>query len=240
MQRTFPFGVKSVADPALCQAVMAAGGTCIYRAWSLGGDCPNVDGDAKTEAYRVMASLWGAGIDLKPSYLEITNECNYEVHYLPWWNTFYLEAIRLGKLWGYPPLVLPTYAPGQPTEEWHLDLLKPALLALRDFGGLFGAHDYSVDQPNLCPCNQWLSCRHRRIYAKLVEMGLGGLGIAVTETGRGWGNSPPDVADFACWWNSVRHDPGLRFGALWTAGPTNAWPLANLNGWLLPIAQALR
>ena len=108
---------------------MAAGGTCIYRAWSLGGDCPNVDADAKAEAYRVMSSLWGAAKDLKPDYLEITNECNYEVHYLPWWNTFYLEALRLGSLWDYPPLILPTYAPGQPTEEWHLDLMKEALTA---------------------------------------------------------------------------------------------------------------
>ena len=117
------------------------------------------------------------------------------------------------------------------------DLIGPALVALRDSGGLLGLHAYSITGPDLCPIDQWLSHRHRRVYAKLVSMGLSDLGLAITEVGRGSGNETPNVEDFACWYQTVSHDPGVKIVALWTAGRLDAWPRANLNSWMIPIAQ---
>ena len=68
-------------------------------------------------------------------------------------------------------------------------------------------------------------------------MGLSDLGLAITEVGRGSGNETPNVEGFACWYQTVSHDPGVKIVALWTAGRLDAWPRANLNSWMIPIAQ---
>ena len=230
-------GVKSVSDPNACLAAMSAGQICVYREWTI-GDCPNILADPVPEATRWMTALWGAATALRPTYLELVNECQYDPMDLTrFWNPFLVEAIRLGKVWGYPPVIAPTFGPGNPPQEWYLDLIGPALVALRDSGGLLGLHAYSITGPDLCPIDQWLSHRHRRVYAKLVSMGLSDLGLAITEVGRGSGNETPNVEDFACWYQTVSHDPGVKIVALWTAGRLDAWPKANLNSWLVPIAQ---
>jgi len=230
-------GVKSVSDPNACLAAMSAGQICVYREWTI-GDCPNILADPVPEATRWMTALWGAATALRPTYLELVNECQYDPMDLTrFWNPFLVEAIRLGKVWGYPPVIAPTFGPGNPPQEWYLDLIGPALVALRDSGGLLGLHAYSITGPDLCPIDQWLSHRHRRVYAKLVSMGLSDLGLAITEVGRGSGNEIPNVEDFACWYQTVSHDPGVKIVAFWTAGRLDAWPRANLNSWMIPIAQ---
>jgi len=141
-----PFGVKSVSDPSTCLVVLAAGGLCVYREWTI-GDCPNIYADPEEEAYRWMIALWGAAHNLRPTFLEISNECQLDPMDLTrFWNPFIIEAVRLGKQWEYPPLVIPTWGPGNPTQEWHLDLIAPALTALRDSGGALGLHNYAIDE----------------------------------------------------------------------------------------------
>lgn len=235
-----PFGVKSVNDPDLCESAVSRGGTCIYRSLAP-ADCPNVDNPDPAYEARLYMQALAPHLMQAPhaTMFEITNECNYDVSRLPWWNAFYLEALRLAAEWGWPPLVLPTYNPGAPAQEWHLDLLKPALVALRDAGGAYGAHAYSIyDDVGLCESDEWLGYRHRRVRAKLDSMGLEDLPIAITEAARGGGGLPPDAADFACWVQNAS-EPGVHSLGLWSAGVTSSWPLANLNGHMLALARAV-
>ncbi len=237
-----PFGVKVVNEPDLCRKTVAAGGICIYRS-VYPADCPNVNNtDPVQEAYLYMLSLSPyVNQQTNATYVEIVNECDFGPDRLAWWNQFLLEAVRLAQEWRWPPLIAPTWAPGQPTDEWHLDLIRPALVALRDSGGALGIHNYSIYKDvGLCQSDQWLGYRHRRIHAKLVEMGLGDLKLAITEAARGGGNEAVSVADFACWYKSIEGDPYVLMVGLWTAGRTNTWPLADLNSWMLPIARAVR
>ena len=140
-------------------------------------------------------------------------------------------------MWSWPPLVLPTWNPGAPELAW-LDAIRPALVALRDSGGMIGMHAYSI-QPDapLCAVNPWLSMRHRTVRAHLDALGLVGLPIVITEAARAAGDLPPDVGDFVCWYNAVRGDDGLYGVALWTAGYVAAWSKANLNGHMRAIAD---
>lgn len=211
---------------------------CIFRPLP---DCPDVEAtDPAAEARRWLLSKDAAVRDANPTYVEITNECNYDVLYLAqFWNEFIVESVRFAQVLGWPPLVAITFGPGYPTESWHLDLIGNGLRAIRDSGGALGLHAYSIDRKTLCDGDDWLSYRHRRTYRKLQEMGLGDLKLALTEVGQGWGNEPVNVADFACWYRNVKNDPMLILVAFWNAGFTATWPNSNLNGHMLDLARAL-
>lgn len=236
-----PFGVKSVNDTNLCRQAVAAGGICILRSVHP-GDCPNVEApDPRVEARRWMEAIAPytvnqlAGIDTSWLFVETTNECLFDFSHLIWWREFIDASVDFAVAHNWPPLVLPTLAPGWGDPEM-FRVWKPALLKLAAHGGAIGMHDYSITG-TLCGGDEWLSYRHRKNRTYMLESEYT-VPIAITEAAPGWGNDPVSVEDFACWGNATARDPDVVSRALWTAGPTGAWPNANLNGWLLPIALA--
>ncbi len=237
-----PFGVKAVNDPAACNAAQAAGGICIFRSVHP-ADCPDVTNhDPKREAYLYMLSVAPYyNQNIKPDYIELVNECNMDN--LTWWRDFMLEAVHLQQAWNWPPLAMPSLIPGA-GDSTLIEPLVPALRALRDAGGCFSSHDYGIYNSHLVApdgsCDVWTSCRHRLIRAALDRYGLQDLEICVTEAARGSGNETVDVQDFARWYDTVSRDAGLHSVSLWTAGLAGAWPNANLNGYMVQIAQAVQ
>ena len=238
-----PFGVKAVSDVSLCQAAHDAGGVCIYRS-VLPSDCPNVDNpDAVQEARLFLLSLTPYINPALPyaSFIEPVNECRYDPELWIWWRDFTLEAVRLADVYHWPPLVVPTFGPGWPELDM-MNVLAPALRAVRDSGGLLGLHAYSIyKDASLCAYNQWLSYRHRIIHARLVSLGLGDLDFALTEVARGDGTLTPLDTDIMCYYDAVREDdPFVRFVAFWTAGKVGHWANADLEGHMIQIAQIVQ
>ena len=241
-----PFGVKSYADTDRCREAIGAGGWCILR---FPPDCPDVTNpDAAGEAVFFMARLEHVALaqvrDLVPSgrlWIEPTNECLWDD--LEWWRDWMLTAIEYAKAHDWPPLALPGLGPGYGDVPMFV-VWAPALERLAETGGLFSMHAYTPGPggsaaTGLCEGDQWLAYRHRLNRASLDALSLD-VPITITEAARGWGNHPPDEADFACWYGAVRGDDRLHSVALWTAGYTSTWPLANLNGHMVAIAKRVR
>jgi hypothetical protein len=248
MTKGIEFGVKSINEPSACNAAEQAGGVCIYRS-VIPQDCPpGIPGPGGTWTDpRLAARNWIATIEqytvaqnIMASYIEPINECymgnpSTDRRTMAWWDDFMQEAIDEAQRRGFPPLAMPSLNPGVGDYEF-LEPFRASLTKLMQSGGLFSMHDYGIDQ-NLWPCNIYTSCRHRMVRSALVQLGLSGLPITVTEAARGSGNWPVDEADFANWFMEIKDDPGLHSVALWNAGHTGAWPNANLNGHMLRIAE---
>ena len=79
----------------------------------------------------------------------------------------------------------------------------------------------------------------RRAIAFFQEYGID-INVAITEAAKDWGASRADVDDFVCWYEHIRHDEFLHSVSLWTMGNNDTWPLANLDDYVVPIAQGVQ
>jgi len=245
------FGVKAVNEPALGAAAQSMGGIYIARSVHP-SDCPagtpGGAGNVRDPASAARDWLHDIGgyvfQGARPDYIEIVNECylgdpQSDLSTMRWWDAFFVEAIAEAQRLGWPPLALPSVNPGVGDLAFWTPF-QATLRALRNSGGVLSVHNYGINEPYLVPCNVWTSCRHRMTHDALVALGVGDLPIAITEVARGAGDLPPDVGDFVAWWAVVSNDAGLHSVALWTAGEAGAWPLANLNGHMVQIAQGVQ
>lgn len=249
-QAGISFGVKSYADMTACLQALYLGGECIYR-WPVAGDCPAQIGEAEpvASARHWMARYEPVITPLKEYaqtgrvWIEVCNECYYgsgaDIGVYYWWNTWMDAALQYAGDHDFPALVLPTFGPGYGDDALQYSIWKPALLRLAEMGGLLGYHAYTPYlSTGLCGCDPWLACRHRKNYATLQGQGIT-IGYAITEAARGWGNEPVDEADFVCFYDQVRYDPGLQSVAAWEGGHHQTWPLANLDGHYVSLARKI-
>ena len=247
-----PFGVKSYADFGACIQALEAGGICVLRIPVGGQDCPQKIGSAEPVAsalewmriYKgVLAQVWPYRHSGR-LFIEVVNECYFgssaDVGVICWWASWLMTAVEYAIAEDFPPLVAPTFAPGDGDSVFQYSIWRPALQKLADAGGAIGWHDYTPYHNNgLCSCDEWLACRHRRNYAAIQAAGITGLEYMITEAARGWGGDPVDEADFICWYDQVKHDPGLSLVSAWLGGYHPMWPLANLDGHYISLAQQL-
>jgi hypothetical protein len=231
-------GVKAVNTLDLCAHALAYGQVCVMRDL-ISGDCPNVlAADPVAEAARWLRLIEPRVLPtgLRPDYIEPMNECNHDD--LAWWNAFMLEAVRLAALWDWPPLIVPSLAPGH-GDSAMITAWRSALAALGDAGGCFGMHAYSIDNAmGLADGDIWTAYRHRLLRAQLVGAGLGDLDICITEAAAGDGYQPPDLDDFAAWYGTVKDDPHLRLVAAYHAG-LGRGALSDLRGRLVELARTI-
>lgn len=235
----FPFAVKAVNEDALCRMAVDAGGECIFRSVHP-SDCPNVDApDAALEARRYLQYLspYVYGVLAFATRIEIVNECRYDPGDMAFWNGFNIEALRLAREWHWPPLVVMTHGPGSP-QPAEIAALGPTFQAMRQYGACLGVHAYTPGEGvGLADSTIWLGYRHRLTHALMVTAGYGDIPLCITEAARDWGGSAVDEDDFARWYAAIRGDSYVEMVALWTAGSTSQWPLANLNGHMIEIAR---
>ena len=241
------FGVKPYADMEICRNTVLAGGICIFRNPPGGQDCPNVDAaDPAAEAVRWANLLEANSVvylrDLIPTgrvKIEVCNECRYDWDTLYWWRDFMIAFIQYTDGRNWPALVMPTLGPGW-GDAVMFRVWEPALQMMIDRGYSIGFHTYNPGGDEmLCPYNEWLSFRHRTNHEDLVELGLGDLDVDITEVGQGWGNTTPNIEDYVCWFKAIQIDTYVDTIALWTAGYNGTWPKANLDNYMIPIAQTV-
>lgn len=246
------YGLKPYAGMNECIDALNRGGTCIYRHGA--PDCPQNIGsaDPRQSARDFLQHGQSARdmlADYEHAYYEPLNECQFGgsqsdtlLAYIYWWDEWLDEYITEAVARGYPKLVLPTFGPGH-GEPVQYRIWKDELNRLAAAGGMVGEHAYQPF-PNdegtlkLAPCDIYLACRHR--LNEQYRQGEGvDIDVALTEVAAAWGNDPVDVADFVAWYEEVRHDEWLHSVALWTAGFHPTWPNANLDHYMVPIAQGL-
>jgi hypothetical protein len=238
------WGYKNYADLNHTLNVVIAGGIGIYRDYQ--GDCPANIGSAdpvqSAHDYFDRQSRYACAI-LAPyenAYLEVVNECWWGDEEHPqvyhWWAKWMDAYMDYAFNTECPKLVLPTLGPGY-GEPLMYQMWRNQLTRLAAHNGLTGEHAYTpgVDW-GLCECDEWLACRHRKNEVWRQAAGID-IDVAITEAARGWGGSPVDVNDFVCWYEQVRDDEFLHSVSFWLAGYHTAWPLANLDNYMIPIAQ---
>lgn len=244
------FGLKTYDSITACTEAAALGGICQYR--HANEDCPqNIGGSDPRQSARdffdAHAPLVCAILNDYPNtFYEPTNECNFggpesdaSLTIVYWWGEFMDEYLTRAQAHDCPPLILPTFGPGH-GDPVQYRIWKPVLARLAASGGVMGEHAYTPGiEGGLCGCDEWLACRHRTNEEYRQAEGID-IDVAITEAARGWGNDPVSVSDFACWYEQVRGDEWLISVALWTAGYHPAWPNANLDQFMAPIAQAVR
>lgn len=248
-----PGGVKPYADTGRCIEALESGNICIYR-WPVNGtDCPDMTKHPIGEGARWMRDYDNAVRGALFSYadtgrlwIESVNECDFgggntteDIIKLNWWALWMDDAIDyVEQAGGWPPLVMPTLGPGHGSALM-FEMWKPQLERLAAMGGLFGDHAYTPwHDDGLCAFDEWLAARSVTNHEWMVDAGYS-IDIAITEASRGWGNDPVDVADFACWYNKISAFEFIRAVAFWTAGHHPTWPNANLNNFMVPIAEAV-
>ncbi len=218
---------------------MQSGGQCIFRSVHP-ADGPNVlNPDARQEAmlYLLGLSPYVNQVVRVATRIEVVNEWNYDD--LAWWNVFNVEVMRLAREWRWPPLVVMTWGPGAP-QPTQIAALGPTFAAMRQYGACLGVHAYTPNEGvGLADSSIWLGYRHRLTHALMATMGYGDISLCITEAARDWGGSPVDEADFVRWYANIKGDAYVESVALWTAGNTTQWPLANLNGHMIAIARAV-
>jgi hypothetical protein len=233
--------VKAVNEPELTRQADAMGALTIYRSVHP-SDCPKMnDPNPVAEAQHYAASLnVYYNQNIQPDFYELTNECSWGDN-LNWTVSFGLEMLRQADARGWGHVILPTWNPGKP-EIAELAVLLPLLRALDARGDCIGMHSYGI-VPGVwvSTSGAWLGYRHRLVHDELVRLdpSLSDLCIALTEVAAGAGNDPVTLADVVAFWRDLRKDSYVCCVAWWTAGSTNAWPFANLNGHMIDIARAL-
>jgi hypothetical protein len=243
------FGIKPYASINECLNVLndpSGNGICIYRHGA--PDCPQNIGKSNPEQSAKDFIQYGMGArntlaNYENAYYEPVNECNFGNEREPdvayWWLVWMDTYITESQARGFPKLVLPTFGPGHGSPFLY-EMWKPALLRLADAGGLMGEHAYTpYHDQGLCSCDEWLACRHRKNEDWRQAEGID-IDVAVTEAARGWGNDPVSVNDFLCWYEEIRHDDFIHSVALWTMGYHPTWPLANLDNYVVPIANGIQ
>ncbi len=242
------YGLKPYAGMNECIDTLNRGGTCIYRHGA--PDCPQNIGSADPRQSARDFLQYGQYArdmlaDYEHAYYEPLNECQFGgsqsdtlLAYIYWWQTWLDEYIAEAVARGYPKLVIPTMGPGH-GEAIQYRIWQEQLNLLAANGGMMGEHAYTpTHDDGLCACDEWLACRHRKNEDWRQAEGVD-IDVAITEAARGWGNDPVDVSDFVCWYEIVRGDEWLHSVALWTAGFHPTWPNANLDNYMVPIAQGL-
>jgi hypothetical protein len=181
------------------------------------------------------------------AWIEVVNECYYGDDQHPqdyyWWAQWMDEMITLATDYQCPKVILPTLGPGHGTPLMYQIWAAP-LNRLAAAGGLTGEHAYqpylnAAGNYDLCPCDEWLACRHRKNENWRQAAGVD-VDVAITEVARGWGGDPVSVSDMVCWYETIRHDPFVHSVSLWLAGYHPTWPLANLDNYVIEIANRVR
>lgn len=241
-----PYGVSPYASLNYCVDALENGGICVFRPGF--PDCPEPRGvgSAIESALDFMRHAEHAANVLAPYastgrvWIEPINECMHTPmsgELLGWWGTWMDTYIDEAAARGWPPLALPGLPPGH-GDEHMFSVWRPVLLSLKANGGLFSMHDYTFNsRTNLCICDEWEACRHVRNHSLMLRQGYE-IGFTITEAARWAGEAPVDVADMACWVNRVRSEhPFVHSVWLWIGGHHPAWPLANLDGHYVAIAE---
>lgn len=234
------FGLKPYFSLNFCSAVIDAGGYCVYRHGA--PDCPRRDLSPQDSAadfiqHDQQAATLFRGVDR--FYLEPLNECwgdpmpqsEYD-----WWIAFSHAYLDLAEARDFPPVLLWGIPPGNFNRESAVQF-ESVIRRLVALGGGISMHDYTFHfrSEGLCDGDKWEAYRHRLITEYMRLEGYSAP-IFVTEAARGTGNSPPDIADFTCWVQSVaENDPNVVMVALWNFGPHPRWRTADLT----PVADAL-
>jgi hypothetical protein len=237
------YGYKNFSDMDKCLSVLPRG-ICEYRHGN--PDCPqNIGYDNPQESaskFFYENSTYACDMlkTYENAYYEPVNECYYGDDNHPedyvWWVEWLQAYMDIADAYGCPKLIIPTLGPGHGSElmfkAWKVTLERNAAN-----GGLFGEHAYTpYHDDGLCICDEWLACRHRTNQEVRLSIGLD-IRVAITEAAKGWGNDPVDVADFVCWYEEIKNDTFVHSVALWTMGFHPTWPLANLDNYVVPIAQ---
>lgn len=247
-QQNIVGGTHVYANVSICLQVMDAGGVCSFRHGN--PDCPEniFQGDPRAVARDFMRhdSAYANGVFQYERYkgliyLDPLNECNWgdTVEEYAWWASFFDEYITRAQAQNWPPLMLPSLGPGYGNylmfATW-----ADQLQLLYDTGGMFAMHTYNPVDTWLCPENEWLADRHVHNYAIMQDIGIDAR-IALTEVGQGWGNTPPNVDDMACWTDRTAQLPYVDFVAYWYNGSTPhlTWPLSNWSGKALELLRAV-
>lgn len=243
------FGLKTYASLDAALDALNRGGIAIYRHGA--PDCPNGIGvdDPRQSARDFLQHGQAARDNLasyEKAYYEPFNECQYgnstDVRYLHWWAIFLDEYFRGHYAISDVKLVAPTLGPGH-GELMMWIVWKTALELNASHGGLFGEHAYAPipncgGDGSLAQCDPYCACRHRTNEADRQSIGLD-IDVAITEAARDFGNAPVEVDDFCTWYGIVRGDEWLHSVSLWTAGYHPTWPNANLDAYMVPIAQCV-
>lgn len=235
------------ANASTCLQVMGAGGVCSFRHGS--PDCPaNIfQGDPRQSARDFMRhdSAYAEGVFQYERYkgliwIDPINECNWgdTVEELAWWGSWFNEYITEAAARNWPPLQLPSLGPGY-GNELMFKVWAGELQLLYDNGGLFAMHVYNPDDTWLCPFDEWLADRMLHNYEIIDRLGID-VRMSLTEVGQGWGNTPPNIPDMACWMERVASDyPFVKQAYIWEYGPNPTWILANWEGYGKPFLLAL-
>ncbi len=242
------YGLKPYAGMNECIDALDRGGTCIYRHGA--PDCPQNIGSADPrQSARDFLQYGQSARDrlagYEKAYYEPLNECQFGgsqsdtlLSYVYWWDEWLDEYIIQATARGYPKLVIPTMGPGH-GEAIQYRIWKDELNFLALQGGMMGEHAYTPGiEGGLCGCDEWLACRHRTNEAYRQAEGVD-IDVAITESAKDWGGSAVDIQDMICWYEQVRHDTFLHSVSLWTMGHHPTWPLANLDEFVIPIAQGV-
>lgn len=175
-------------------------------------------------------------------WIEPINECSpgdMSGELLAWWGTWMSTYIDEAAARGWPPLALPGMAPGHGDAEM-FRVWRPVFTKLRDKGGLFSMHAYTFhSKTGLCVYDEWEAARHTRNYRLMQEQGYS-IPITITEAARVAGEMPVDVNDMVCFIEKVRAEGYIHSVWLWVGGYHVAWPLANLDGHYVEIANRLK
>lgn len=244
------FGLKTYASLDAALDALNRGGTSIYRHGA--PDCPNGIGtdDPRQSARDFLRHGQAARDNLagyEKAYYEPFNECLYgnntDVRYLHWWAIFLDEYFTLHYAISDVKLVGPTLGPGYGEPAMWI-VWKPALELNASHGGLFGEHAYAPipncgGDGSLAQCDPYCACRHRTNETDRQSIGLD-IDVAITEAARGFGNDPVEVEDMCAWYEIVRFDEWLQSVSLWTMGPHPTWPNANLDNYVVSIAQCVQ
>jgi len=231
-----------------CLDALQRGGICIYR--HPNQDCPQEIGTADPrqsardflkygEAARIHLSLYDK------AYYEPVNECNFggsdsdqSITVVYWWRDWMDEYITQWRSITDLKLVIPTFGPGH-GEVFQYQVWSDVLNRAASYDYLMGEHAYTpYHSDGLCACDEWLACRHRTNQVYRLAAGVH-IDVALTEAARGYGNDSVSVDDFVCWYEEIRYDDGLHSVSLWTAGYHPTWPNANLDNFMVPIANRI-
>lgn len=238
------FGTHPYANASTCLQVMDAGGVCSYRHGN--PDCPEniFQGDPRAAARNFMLYDVYVAEGVFQNYpgqiwIDPLNECNWgnNVEELSWWAYFLDEFITQAAARNWPPLHLPSLGPGY-GDYLMFSTWRDVLNKLNDNGGMFAMHVYNPVSEWLCPFDEWLADRTLHNYEIMQELGID-VQIMVSEVGHGWGNTPPNIDDMACWVERTAQYPFVAQVYIWEVGRNFTWELANWEGKVIEFIQSL-
>ncbi|NDJ78731.1 MAG: hypothetical protein GYB65_20975, partial [Chloroflexi bacterium] len=206
-----------------------------WRPWY--GDCPNTLLPAEAEATRRWFEAVSQAAYVRYHYLVLNNECLWpDVDY---YRRYLDQTLDLAVAYGMGGGLVPHVAGAGAYELNWYPVLYEAHARLAAVGGAYGTNLYPVNEDGpLCEKTsqtQWTTYRYE-LYRPLLPSDLP---LVVTEFARGWGASPPDWADIACFVHKT--DGDFAFATAWYAAlPLMPWADATLLGQLASLGDVYR